>query len=42
MTLYDTQQEEAVMDVELVTYRGERLDQGLEEAFSDKEMIVLQ
>ena len=42
LTLYDTQQEEAVMDVEPVTYRGERLDQGLEEAFGDKEMIVLQ
>ena len=42
LTLYDTQQEEAVMDVELVSYRGERLDQGLEEAFGDKEMIVLQ
>ena len=42
LTLYDTQQEEVVMDVEPVTYRGERLDQGLEEAFGDKEMIVLQ
>lgn len=42
LPLYDTQQEEVVMDVEPVTYRGERLDQGLEEAFGDKEMIVLQ
>lgn len=42
LTLYDTQQEEVVMDVEPVSYRGERLDQGLEEAFGDKEMIVLQ
>lgn len=42
LTLYDTQQEEIVMDVEPATYRAERLDRQLEEAFGDKEMIVLQ
>lgn len=42
LTLYDTRKEEIATDVEAITYRGERLDQGLEEAFGDKEMIVLQ
>lgn len=42
LTLYDTQKEEIATGVEPVTYCGERLDQGLEEAFGDKEMIVLQ
>ena len=42
LTLYDTRKEEIATDVEAITYRGERLDQGLEEAFGDKEMTVLQ
>ncbi len=41
LTLYDTQREELASDVEAVTYRAERLDRQLEEAFGDKEMIVL-
>ncbi len=42
LTLYDTQREELASDVEAATYRAERLDRQLEEAFGDKEMIVLQ
>lgn len=41
LTLYDTRKEEIATDVEAITYRGERLDRELEEAFGDKEMIVL-